>query len=62
MHDWRSVSLTGRIDEVDDSEWSELQAAMENAWHPILFSSANPMRGIEDYQFRIEDWIEIESP
>lgn len=62
MHDWQSVSLAGGIDAVDDDEWSELRAAMENAWHPSLFSSASPMRGVQGFRFRIDDRIGIESP
>ncbi len=58
MHDWRSVSLTGRIEAVDD-DWGKLRDAMENAWHPSLFSSASPMRGVRGYQFRIEEWTGI---
>jgi nitroimidazol reductase NimA-like FMN-containing flavoprotein (pyridoxamine 5'-phosphate oxidase superfamily) len=60
MHDWRSVSLTGRIEAVDD-DWGELRDAMENAWHPSLFSSASPMRGVRGYQFRIEEWTGIQN-
>ncbi len=56
MHDWRSVTLVGRIDPVADDEWDDLQRAMENAWHPNLFSSASPMRGVEGYRFEIEEW------
>jgi len=58
--DWRSVSLTGRIDSLGDDEWDALRGAMENAWHPNVFSSAHPMRGIEGYRFRIDSWTGIE--
>lgn len=53
MYDWRSVLLTGTVDEVSD--WNELRAAMENAWHPNLFAAATPMRGLAGYRFRITD-------
>jgi hypothetical protein len=56
MHDWRSVSLVGHIEQVPEDDWDPLQVAMENAWHPNLFSSASPMRGVEGYQFRVDDW------
>lgn len=61
-HEWRSVRLTGRLSEVveGDAEWSKLRDAMENAWHPDLFSGANPMRGIAGYRFEVEDWTGIE--
>ncbi len=55
MHEWRSVLLTGEFKQVPQEEWNELQTAMENAWHPELFSAATPMRGIKGYQFRITD-------
>jgi nitroimidazol reductase NimA-like FMN-containing flavoprotein (pyridoxamine 5'-phosphate oxidase superfamily) len=55
MHAWRSVLLTGELGEVSNEEWDELQTAMENAWHPNLFSAATPMRGVKGYQFRITD-------
>ena len=60
MHEWRSVQLTGRVDAVDDDEWPSLRDAMDNAWHPDLFSSASPMRGIEGYRFEITDWTGIQ--
>lgn len=60
IHEWRSVQLRGRVEEVDDDEWPALRDAMENAWHPDLFSSASPMRGIAGYRFEITDWTGIE--
>lgn len=55
MHEWRSVLLTGELEGVPDEEWNELQTAMQNAWHPDLFSAATPMRGIKGYRFSITD-------
>lgn len=55
MYEWRSVLLTGTLGEVPREEWDELQTAMENAWHPSLFSAASPMRGVKGYQFSITD-------
>lgn len=55
MYEWRSVLLTGTLGEVPSDEWGELQTAMENAWHPSLFSAASPMRGVKGYQFSITD-------
>lgn len=60
VHRWRSVSLEGRIERVDD-EWDVLRDAMENAWHPDLFSAAAPMRGVEGYRLRIDEWTGIQS-
>ena len=59
MHDWQSVSLVGEIQVVDTDQWSDLQTAMENAWHPSLFSSASPMRGVEGYRLDIDEWSGI---
>ena len=61
VHEWQSVSLVGPIDQVADDEWDSLQEAMKNAWHPDVFSSASPMRGIEGYRLRIDDWTAIQS-
>lgn len=55
MYEWRSVILTGKLKEVQKEGWDELQTAMKNAWHPNLFSTATPTRGIKGYQFRITD-------
>ncbi len=60
-HEWRSASLVGRIDAVPDDEWESLQDAMGNAWHPDVFSAANPMRGVEGYRFRIDEWTGIQN-
>lgn len=60
IHEWQSVSVTGRITTIPDAEWSTLQETMENAWHPDLFSSASPMRGVRGYRFDIEDWSGIQ--
>lgn len=61
VHEWRSVSLVGDLEVVPDDEWPALRAAMENAWYPDLFSAADPMRGIEGYRFRIDEWSGIRS-
>lgn len=59
IYEWRSVLLTGTLAEVADEQWGQLQSAMENAWHPELFTSATPMRGIKGYEFRITDRTSI---
>ncbi|RRJ29565.1 pyridoxamine 5'-phosphate oxidase family protein [Halocatena pleomorpha] len=60
LHDWQSVSISGRVDSVDDDEWDALRNAMQNAWHPDIFSSASPMRGVEGYHFQIDEWTGIQ--
>jgi hypothetical protein len=60
VHDWRSASLAGRLQPVADDGWDDLLVAMENAWHPDLFSTAEPMRGVEGYRLDIEEWTAIQ--
>lgn len=55
MFDWWSILLTGAIEQVPDEDWDELREAMKNAWHPDLFASATPMRGIAGYRFNITE-------
>jgi len=57
--EWRSVTLSGEITAVPDDGWESLQTSMENAWHPNLFSSATPQRGVQGYQLSIEEWTGI---
>ncbi|MFC5136335.1 MULTISPECIES: pyridoxamine 5'-phosphate oxidase family protein [Haloferacaceae] len=58
-HEWRSVNLRGRIEAIEEDDWADLREAMANAWHPDLFSSAEPMRGVRGYRFRIDEWTGI---
>jgi hypothetical protein len=60
LYDWQSVSMAGRIEFVEEDEWDELRTAMENAWHPNIFSAAHPTRGVEGYRFEIEEWTGIQ--
>ncbi|WP_049912202.1 pyridoxamine 5'-phosphate oxidase family protein [Halorubrum kocurii] len=60
MYDWQSVSVTGPITAVEEGEWDELRSAMENAWHPNVFSSAHPMRGVRGYRFEIDEWTGLQ--
>ncbi|XVH31460.1 pyridoxamine 5'-phosphate oxidase family protein [Haloferacaceae archaeon DSL9] len=53
---WMSLIATGTIRRVNDDEWDDLGRAIEdNAWHPSLFSSSDPMRGIEGVVIEIEE-------
>lgn len=60
MHEWQSVSATGSLTEIDDEEWDALIDTMENAWHPDLFASAEPMRGVSGYRFDVDDWSGVQ--
>jgi hypothetical protein len=50
---WRSVLLTGTIEPVPEAEWESHAAAMENAWRPDLFESADA--DVELYRFAVTD-------
>ncbi|MGM0592659.1 MAG: pyridoxamine 5'-phosphate oxidase family protein [Halobacteriota archaeon] len=55
-HDWRSVVVSGPIRRLDDDEWDELVAALEdNAWFPSLFSQTEPMRAMIGLTLLVED-------
>jgi nitroimidazol reductase NimA-like FMN-containing flavoprotein (pyridoxamine 5'-phosphate oxidase superfamily) len=60
MHDWQSASLVGPIGAVPEEDWEALRTAMENAWHPSVFSSASPTRGVEGYRLEVESWTGIQ--
>ena len=60
VYDWESVSVAGRITAVEEGEWDELRSAMENAWHPNVFSAAHPMRGVRGYRFEIDEWTGLQ--
>jgi hypothetical protein len=54
---WRSVVLTGTIDELPRSEWDEHATAMEdNAWYPDLLERALAAEDVRVFVFDIEDW------
>jgi hypothetical protein len=52
---WESVSLTGTLTEVSESEWDDVRDALSNAWRPSLFESASATQDVKIYGFRIED-------
>lgn len=55
-HEWASAVIDGTLRRVDDEEWDELSDALErNAWHPDLFSAAEPDRGIDGWELDIEN-------
>jgi len=56
VHSWRSVSIVGSVDPVAGDERDSLRGAMENAWHPDLFTAASLMRGVAGYRLAIDDW------
>lgn len=55
-HDWTSAIVEGTLRRVHEDEWDDLSDALErNAWHPDLFSEAEPDRGIDGWELVIED-------
>jgi len=54
--DWRSVVVTGPLEEVDDVEHAE-EVMEDNAWHPSLFASAatEPMTEVRRVRLRIDE-------
>ncbi|WP_338729677.1 pyridoxamine 5'-phosphate oxidase family protein [Haladaptatus sp. DJG-WS-42] len=53
--DWQSVIVTGRLREVRDDEVAHARDTMaDNAWHPSLFSEADPMGELKGYVLDIE--------
>lgn len=55
-HVWTSVIVSGALHQIPDSEWDELEIAIEdNAWYPSLFSEAEPMQDIQGWELRMDE-------
>lgn len=50
---WESVELEGTISEIQEGQWDEHEAALENAWHLQLFRNADSAGDLHLYAFRI---------
>lgn len=50
---WQSVALTGTIEAIPRDQWDEL--ALENAWRPALFETADLSGGVAVYRFEIDE-------
>jgi hypothetical protein len=61
MFTWRSVLLTGELDEVPKSEWETVQSAVENAWRPDVFRQAITDDNIVIYRFSIDEQTGLKS-
>ena len=61
MFNWRSVLLTGTLDPVPESEWDEVQAAVEDAWRPDVFRQAITDDNVGLYAFEIADQTGLKS-
>jgi nitroimidazol reductase NimA-like FMN-containing flavoprotein (pyridoxamine 5'-phosphate oxidase superfamily) len=59
---WRSVLLTGTVDEVPDEEEEEtIVKAVEDAWRPEVLRQAVENESVRLYRFTIEDQHGIKS-
>lgn len=57
-YDWRSVVVTGPLEEVADGEAEYVRGVMDdNAWHPSLYATAraSPMTGVRRTELRMEN-------
>jgi len=53
---WRSVLVTGSIEEVSDAEREALEEQMEITWRPDLFERAAESETTAIYRFDVEEW------
>ena len=56
---WRSVLLSGSLEEVPESELSAVLAEMEIRWRPDLFERASLEEPTALYRFDIAEWTGI---
>ncbi|RXK51340.1 pyridoxamine 5'-phosphate oxidase family protein [Halorientalis pallida] len=55
-YNWESVSLTGRLEEVPESEWDEIDGVLADAWRPGLIEEAAASADVAVYRFLVEAW------
>jgi len=51
---WESACLTGRLEEVPESEWETVQEVADEMWRPSALRTAELSGGIKMYEFQIE--------
>lgn len=55
-HRWRSAVVYGDLGELPEEDWDDAVLAVEeNAWHPNLFASAAPTRGIQWWELDVDE-------
>ncbi|AQL44585.1 pyridoxamine 5'-phosphate oxidase [Halorientalis sp. IM1011] len=54
-YNWESVFLTGRLDEVPESEWDDIHDLLADAWRPGVIEEAAASADIAVYRFLIEE-------
>lgn len=58
-YEWRSVLLTGTIDEVPESKRDDVREVAEMKWRPELFERAGASENTKFYRFEIDDRVGI---
>lgn len=59
MFNWESVLIEGELSETPESEWTEIEEVLENAWRPELFKTASVAGEVKVYELVAEDWTGI---
>jgi nitroimidazol reductase NimA-like FMN-containing flavoprotein (pyridoxamine 5'-phosphate oxidase superfamily) len=54
-YNWESVSLTGRLAEVPESEWDDIDDVLADAWRPGLIEEAAAGADVAVYRLLIEE-------
>jgi nitroimidazol reductase NimA-like FMN-containing flavoprotein (pyridoxamine 5'-phosphate oxidase superfamily) len=54
---WQSVSLAGPLTAVAEAEWSDIEDAMDNAWHPDVFDTRELQAEVAVYRFEIREQV-----
>jgi nitroimidazol reductase NimA-like FMN-containing flavoprotein (pyridoxamine 5'-phosphate oxidase superfamily) len=56
---WESVSTTGTLTPVPETEWEDYAEILDSAWRPSLFESATADGDVAVYRFQITDWVGV---
>lgn len=51
---WQSVSLTGTLSVVPESDWDAIRDLLQDTWRPAIFDSADLSSSVTVYQFQTE--------
>jgi nitroimidazol reductase NimA-like FMN-containing flavoprotein (pyridoxamine 5'-phosphate oxidase superfamily) len=58
-YNWESVTMTGTLAELPESEWADHEEAIAGAWRPDLFEQASGVRDVRVYTFHVDEWTGI---
>jgi nitroimidazol reductase NimA-like FMN-containing flavoprotein (pyridoxamine 5'-phosphate oxidase superfamily) len=59
MFQWRSVSLSGTLQEVPQAQWGALEEVLDDTWRPEILSSASNGTGVAVYRFDVDERIGV---